>query len=196
MRRIRLIALAALVVAAPGSAASQPRLFLASYADTAAAAVLVRADRAFAAQRWREAADLYQGGLAMESRAPQRWRALGDALFNTRRHREAIAAYERALQLGASEPAVGAWQIARAYALEGNGKQAVRWLEQAMQLGFSDRDAIRQEPAFDPYRDDARFSALLEAREARRSRGAHAACSCGEREGALGRQGSNLQLPG
>jgi tetratricopeptide (TPR) repeat protein len=123
---------------------------------------LARADRAFAAQRWREAADLYQGALAVDDAAPRRWRALGHALFNANRHREAIAAYERALQLGVEDPATGAWQIARAYALDGNRKQALRWLGHAVASGFNDREAIRREPAFDRYRDDPRFSELTD----------------------------------
>jgi tetratricopeptide (TPR) repeat protein len=162
MRRARLIAVAVLVMATPRMVAGQTPVHFASRTDTTSAAALARADQAFAAQRWREAADLYQGALGVGDGAPRRWWALGNALFNDKRHRESIAAYERALQLGAGEPATGAWQIARAYALEGNAKQALRWLEHAMSAGLDDREAIRREPAFEPYRDDPRFSALVD----------------------------------
>jgi tetratricopeptide (TPR) repeat protein len=164
MRRVRSIAMAVLVVAASRAAAGQTPVHLAARTDTTSAATLARADQAFAAQRWREAAELYQGALAMNDGAPRRWWALGHALFNDNRHRESIAAYERALQLGAGDPAFGAWQIARAYALEGNGKQALRWLGHAMSAGLDDREAIRREPAFEAYRDDARFNALMDGR--------------------------------
>jgi tetratricopeptide (TPR) repeat protein len=160
MRRVRLIALAALVMATPRFAAGQTPVRLASRTDTTSAAALARADRAFAAKQWHEAAELYQGALAVDDGAPQRWWSLAHALFNERRHREAIAAYERALQLGAGEPATGAWQIARAYALEGNRKQALRWLGHAVAAGFDGREAIRREPAFEAYRGDPRFTAL------------------------------------
>ena len=86
--------------------------------------------------------------IAADDPSPQRWWRLGDALFNARRHREAIAAFERALQLGASEQADGAWRIARSYARSGNRKQALRWLDRAVELGFDAREAIRQEPLF------------------------------------------------
>jgi tetratricopeptide (TPR) repeat protein len=163
MRRARLIAIVMLVMAAPHITAGQTPIHLASRTiDTTSAAALARADRAYAAQRWREAADLYQGALTVGGGAPRRWWALGHALFNDNRHRESIAAYERALQLGAGEPAIGAWQIARAYALEGNGKQALRWLQHAMSAGLDDREAIRGDPAFAPYRDDPRFSELVD----------------------------------
>jgi tetratricopeptide (TPR) repeat protein len=170
MRRARLIALAALVLGTPRFAAGQTPVCLVSRVDSASAAALARADRAFAAKRWREAAELYQGALDAHEGAPQRWWALANALFNERRHREAIAAYERALQLGAGEPAAGAWQIARAYALENNRKQALRWLAHAVEMGFDVREATRREPAFEAYRDDPRFSALSSApRASRRS---------------------------
>src|SRR3954470_22841200 len=161
MTRVRLIAVAMLVTAAPCMAAGQTPIHLAaSHIDTTSTAALARADRAYAARRWHEAADLYQRALAVGDGAPSRWWALGHALFNDNRHRESIAAYERALQLGAGEPAVGAWQIARAYAHDGNGKQALRWLQHAISAGLDDREAIRRDPAFEPYRDDPRFNEL------------------------------------
>lgn len=84
--------------------------------------------------------------IAADDPSPQRWWRLGDALFTAQRHREAIAAFERALQLGADEQAEGAWRIARSYARSGNRKQALRWLERAVELGFDAREAIRCEP--------------------------------------------------
>jgi hypothetical protein len=127
MRPVRLIMVAMLATATCRVAAAQTPVHLASYTDTTSAAALARADRAFAARRWREAADLYQGALGADEGAGRRWWALGHALFNDHRHRESIAAYERALQLGAGDPAMGAWQIARAYALEGNRVGEVHW---------------------------------------------------------------------
>ena len=84
--------------------------------------------------------------IAADDPSPQRWWRLGDALFRAERHREAIAAFERALQLGASEQADGAWRIARSYARSGNRKQALRWLERAVDLGLDPREALREEP--------------------------------------------------
>lgn len=162
MRSVRLITVAVLAMVTSHAATAQSSMPPAPRTDTASAAVLARADAAFAAQRWREAADLYQNALAVSDGAPERWRALGHALFNDNRRRESIAAYERALQLRAGAPGEGAWQIARAYAIEGNSKQALRWLQHAMTAGFDDREAIRREPAFGPYRDDPRFSELVD----------------------------------
>jgi tetratricopeptide (TPR) repeat protein len=90
------------------------------------------------------------------------WSSRGRALYDSSRYRESIASFERALQLRTGRPDDQAWNIARAYAHLGNRKQALRWLSHAFEMGFSSRDAIRDEPAFDPYRDDAKYQSILE----------------------------------
>ena len=158
MRRFLSFTVAAVLITTPQVAATQPRLVLFASTDSAIANALLRAERAFAEERWVDAAELYQRAMSSEDAVPGRWRSLGDALFNAGRQREAIAAYERALQLGGEAPETAAWQIARAYARVGNAKQAVRWRELAVQLGFDDSEALRREQAFVPYVDDSRFS--------------------------------------
>jgi tetratricopeptide (TPR) repeat protein len=169
MRRAFFLAVMALAATTPRAAAAQTRGSLATNGmDSSYDAVLDRAERAYAARRWSEAAALYQWTLETDDRTPQRWWELGHALFNARRHREAIGAYERALQLGAGDPAAGSWQIARAYAHRGNRRQALRWLARAVDLGFDGKEAIRQEPMFEQYRGDPRFSALADSSDAPR----------------------------
>jgi tetratricopeptide (TPR) repeat protein len=169
MRRARSIAMFALAVVMSRAAAAQTRGGpTANSVDSSYDAMLDRAERAYAAGRWSEAAKLYQWTLETDARIPGHWWELGHALFNARRHREAIAAYERALQLGVGEPAAGSWQIARAYAHRGNRKQALRWLARAVDLGFDGKEAIRQEPLFEQYRGDPRFSAIADSSEAAR----------------------------
>jgi hypothetical protein len=165
MRSALLFALIA-VATVPGAAAAQRPVA----PDTTYAAVVSRAEHAVAARRWNEAVELLQWAVAGEQAAPDQWWELGHALFNARRHREAIAAFERAMQLGAGQPELGAWQISRAYAHRGNRKQALRWLAHAVELGFDGRRALREEPLFEQYRSDPRFSALSDpAATARRS---------------------------
>ena len=97
----------------------------------------------------------------LSAAAPAQWMARGHELYAANRYRESIAAFERGMQLRADDGAEGAWQVARAYAQLGNRKQALRWLTHARQLGFRNEQAIRNEPAFDKYRDDARFRELV-----------------------------------
>jgi tetratricopeptide (TPR) repeat protein len=93
--------------------------------------------------------------------APEQWVARGHELYAASRYRESIAAFERALQLRVGAGADGAWNVARGYAQLGNRKQAFRWLTHARQMGFRDEQAIRNEPAFDKFRGDARFRELV-----------------------------------
>jgi tetratricopeptide (TPR) repeat protein len=147
-------------VAAQASAAPTP------IADSSRAAILKRAEQAYAARRWNEAAQLYRLGLDDDRSPAHRWE-LAQALLNARRHREAIAAFEHALQLGVGEPAVGSWNIARAYLHDGNWKQALRWLGHAVDAGFDARDVTTREPLFEQFRGDPRFSALTDSASAR-----------------------------
>jgi tetratricopeptide (TPR) repeat protein len=162
MRYVIAAALMASALGAPRRVSAQWESSVAERIDSSGAVLVSRAERAAAARRWNEAAELYQRVIAARDEQPERWWALAHALFNARRHREAIGAFERALQLGAGEPAGGAWQIARSYAHRGNRKQALRWLARAVELGFDAREAIRREPLFEQYRSDPRFSVLAD----------------------------------
>ena len=164
--RHTLIAALVTVALSGASLAAQVPTSQSSTADSARVGTLKRAELAYAARRWHEAAELYQSALADDDSPAHRWE-LAQALFHARRHREAIAAYEHALQLGTGEPALGSWNIARAYLHEGNWKQALRWLGHAVEAGFDARDAATQEPLFQQFRGDPRFSALTDSARAR-----------------------------
>jgi tetratricopeptide (TPR) repeat protein len=103
-------------------------------------------------------------------RAAEQWSSRGRALYDSSRYRESIASYERALQLGAGRPEESAWNIARGYARLRNRKQALRWLGHALDLGFTCRETIRHEPAFEEYRDDERYLELMDVSAFRRDR--------------------------
>jgi tetratricopeptide (TPR) repeat protein len=131
--------------------------------DSSYSFIVTRAERANAARRWSEAAELWRLALSANEPVPEHWWALGQALFNGGRHRESIAAFERAMQLGADCPATGAWNVARAYAHTDNRKQALRWLARAIELGFDSRRVIREEPLFERYHADPRFAELSDS---------------------------------
>ena len=161
MRYTLMLALATLSLSSPAidaqSSASVAPL------DSSRASILKRAELAYDARRWDEAAQLYQRGLGDDDRSPaHRWE-LAQSLFHARRHREAVAAFEQALQLGAGDPAEGSWNIARAYAHQGNWKQALRWLGHAVEAGFDAREAVTRERLFEQFRGDPRFSALTDS---------------------------------
>ena len=98
------------------------------------------------------------------------WSAYGEALYRDGRHRESIAAFQRAMQLGVHQPGDAALSVARAYARLGNRKQALRWVERALDLGGISRDSIRDEREFEPYHDDPSFRDLIAPADAFRAR--------------------------
>jgi Tfp pilus assembly protein PilF len=174
MRMLTTLATLSLVTAAPrAAAAQQDRVTLVSVANVASdpaarmdssyLATVSRARSALQAREWASAAALWRGALERDARVPEHWNEYGRALYNDGRYRESVAAFERAIQLGGVSPAWGSWNVARAYACAGKSTQAYRWLAHALAHGFSQRELVRDEPAFLRYRDDPRFRALSDS---------------------------------
>lgn len=109
---------------------------------------------------WNEAAELWRDALLIDDREATHWIAFGDALSRAERYREAVAAYQRAIQLDARLLRAGTWRVARAYAWMGNDRQAVRWLEQVLRQGASPA-AVWSEEVFERYRNEPRLRVLV-----------------------------------
>jgi tetratricopeptide (TPR) repeat protein len=124
------------------------------------AVTVMRARSAARLGEWNEAAELWRDALLIDDRVAAYWVAMGDALSNAERHREAVAAYQRAIQLDARLTDRGTRAVARAYARMGNDRQAVRWLEQALRLGARMDELLRDE-SFRRYRDEPRLRGMV-----------------------------------
>jgi len=124
--------------------------------DTAYASIVQRARLASRRGEWNEAADLWRDALLADDRVAAHWLTLGDALSRAERHREAVAAYQRAIQLDAQLTREGTRSVARAYARMGDDRQAVRWLELALRAGVTP-EQVWSDDAFDNYRHDPRL---------------------------------------
>jgi tetratricopeptide (TPR) repeat protein len=109
---------------------------------------------------WNEAAELWRDALLIDDREATHWIALGEALSGAERYREAVAAYQRAIQLDVRLMRDGSRRVARAFALMGNDRQAVRWLEQVLRQGVSP-EAVWSEEVFERYRNEPRLRVLL-----------------------------------
>jgi tetratricopeptide (TPR) repeat protein len=133
--------------------------------DSSHARIVSRARGAFEAREWNQAADLWRSALLIDGRAAEHWLAFANALTGAERHREAVAAYERAIQLDAKLVRDATWSIARSYAAMGNDRQAIRWLDQAVSLGIRGYEELWSSPLFDRYRGALR---IRQAKEARR----------------------------
>jgi len=126
--------------------------------DTAYVNTIQRARLAARRGEWNDAADLWRDALLADDRVAEHWLAMGDALSAAARHREAVAAYQRAIQLDARLTREGTTSVARAYARMGDDRQAVRWLELALRAGMPP-EAVWSDDTFGAYRNDPRLRA-------------------------------------
>jgi tetratricopeptide (TPR) repeat protein len=131
------------------------------------AVAVLRARNAARLGEWNEAAELWRDALLFDDRVAAHWAAMGDALLNAERHREAVAAYQRAIQLDARFTVRGTRAVARAYARAGDDRQAVRWLEQALRLGARAEELWRDE-SFARYRNEPRLRGVARRQVDRR----------------------------
>ena len=128
--------------------------------DSARAVTVRRAREATHDGAWNAAAELWRDALLLDDRTGTDWLEMGDVLLEAERHREAAAAYERAIQVDARLTLRATRGVARAYARMGNDRQAVRWLEQAIRVGARPADLWRDE-SFRRYRDTPRLRGEL-----------------------------------
>jgi len=126
--------------------------------DTAYANTVQRARLASRRGEWNDAADLWRDALLTDDRVAEHWLAMGDALSAASRHREAVAAFQRAIQLDPRLTRQGTTSVARAYARMGDDRQAVRWLELALRAGVP-QEVVWSEDTFGAYRNDPRLRA-------------------------------------
>jgi tetratricopeptide (TPR) repeat protein len=128
----------------------------ASAIDTAYMHTVQRARLASRRGEWNDAADLWRDALLTDDHVAQHWVAMGDALSGAARYREAVAAYQRAIQLDGRFTREGTTRVARAYARLGDDRQAVRWLELALRAGVPP-EQVWSDDTFGAYRNDPRL---------------------------------------
>jgi len=135
--------------------------------DSVRAAAVRQARTATRDGAWNDAAELWRDALLLDDRTGADWLALGDVLVRADRHREAAAAYQRAIQVDARLTEVGTRGVARAFAEMGDDRQAVRWLEQVLRLGARPAELWSDE-SFRRYRDVPRLQGELRRQVNRR----------------------------
>ena len=153
--------------AGASSARPQPERAASCASDSIRTVTVRRARTAARDGAWNEAADLWRDALLLDDRSGADWLALGDVLVLADRHREAAAAYQRAIQVDARLTERGTRGVARAYAQMGDDRQAVRWLEQALRLGARPAELWSDE-SFRRYRDAPRLQSELRRQVNRR----------------------------
>ena len=144
-------ALALLGVAAAGAVPQAATIQKPTF--SAALAQLQAGDAAGAAQALRVIT-------AREAGNAQAWRALGTAEQQLHHYDQAIAAYQRALQIEPDSPRIF-YSIGTAYAAKHEPQQAFEWLGRAAATHRYDMTQITVDTALADLRTDARFAALL-----------------------------------
>ena len=146
-------ALTLLFVGATGAHAQSPA---SDYAAT-----LTAAQAATAASNWAGAAPLWQKVVSGNPVNANYAVNLATALFRARNYREAIPAYQKALELGADFPSSMAYNIACAYALLGDKQQALEWLSKSFDMGFRNLELARTDTDLASLHGDARFQEIV-----------------------------------
>lgn len=122
----------------------------AAYGDLA----LYRLDYKTAEERYRKA-------FALQPEATEVHRKIGYLLVIVGRLAEAREAYLRIEALQGGNP-LNAYEIARIAALAGDTGEAIKWLELALQRGYSDYPGIMADEELTPVRSDGRFGELMQ----------------------------------
>jgi tetratricopeptide (TPR) repeat protein len=114
-------------------------------------------------QKYPEAAEVLQKAVSQYPKDGSVWIRLGQALRLSNKPKEAIAAYEKGLELTSPWPPAGVrLSLAQAYLALGNKEMAYRVLERMVQQDqYTQKPGLYDHPAFAAIRDEPRFLKLV-----------------------------------
>jgi tetratricopeptide (TPR) repeat protein len=125
------------------------------------AELIARAQAKSNSQAWAEAAVLWTEVVTRNPVNGSFWHQLASAHYRARDYRQAIPAYQKVIALGAVFPSSAAYQIARCYAALAEKDAALKWLEQAFEMGFRDLQAAQTDADWENLRDDPRYRRIV-----------------------------------
>jgi tetratricopeptide (TPR) repeat protein len=111
--------------------------------------------------RYEEAVDSYERAIKIKTDFLEAWYNRGAALRNLGRYEKAIASYDMAIKI-ASDESNSHYGKACCYGLQGNVKDAVEALHQAIILNPECQETAKTEADFDRIRNENQFQALVE----------------------------------
>jgi putative intracellular protease/amidase len=116
-------------------------------------------------KNYADAEKAFRAILADDPGSRDAWSGVGHSLRAQKRHEGAAEAFLRSVS-GSTGPHAAhvSYQAAAQYALAGRRDEALQALEQALALGFSDREAIGRDPDLAALRSDPRLQKLIAAR--------------------------------
>jgi len=122
---------------------------------------LSKAEAATTARRWTEAAPLWQKVVQANPVNAVFAVQLANSLYQEKDYRDAIPAYEKALELRAGFPSNMAYNIACSYALLGEKEKAMQWLERSFEMGFRNLEHARVDSDLVSLHGDPRFQRIV-----------------------------------
>ncbi|MFG0275334.1 MAG: serine hydrolase [Phycisphaerales bacterium] len=158
-----LAALAGFAGALPPAAAHAQTRVTAQGGDPEVGRLLARADRALEREAWDDAALAFERLCALEPDNADFAAQHAMALHRAGHYEAAAAAHRRAAQFAAIR-APSLYNVACAEALLGHSEAALDALEEAIDAGWDNRQAMRTDPDLAAIRDTMRFERLLERR--------------------------------
>ncbi len=121
---------------------------------------LSKAEAATAQKDWPAAVGYWQTVVAANPVNARFWEQFAQALYQARDYKQAIPAYQKALELGSGFPSNQAYNIACCYALLGDKESALKWLERAFEMGFRDLELAQTDSDLQSLHDSPRFLKL------------------------------------
>jgi tetratricopeptide (TPR) repeat protein len=122
--------------------------------------VLNKAQEKSQAQNWAAAIPLWEQVVSINPNMARFWYALATAQMNAGENRKAISSLEKSLELGARSLWLIAYQLAQVHGLLREKDPTLKWLDRAIELGFRNREGIRNDQTFAFLKDDPRFKSL------------------------------------
>jgi tetratricopeptide (TPR) repeat protein len=98
---------------------------------------LEKARKATADKRWAESVTLWEAVINTNPVNGEYRAWLGDAAYSVADYSRSIEAYKKQIELGYGRTDIAAYNIACCYALSGDKKNALSWLERSFKLGYS-----------------------------------------------------------
>ncbi len=132
--------------------------------DNATTSFIVNLEKARKASRdknWTESVTLWEAVITANPVNGEYRAWLGDAAYSAKDFSKSIEAYKKQIELGYGRTDIAAYNIACCYALSGDKKNALSWLERSFKLGYSNFANTKQDSDLQSLHGDPIYEKLV-----------------------------------
>lgn len=122
---------------------------------------LENARKASTDQKWKDAVPLWESVVEANPVNGEYRAMLGNAAYNATDYNKSIEAYKKQIELGYGRVDIAAYNIACCYALMGDKKNALAWLDKAFQLDYSEFSFAQKDSDLKSLHGDPEFERLV-----------------------------------